>query len=171
MNVNRRGVLRAIFGSALGLGLAGLGTVSALWAAAVARFMTPNVANRPSRTFKAGKPADYAEGCVETKYRENRGVWIVRQRHDGRSRIFALRTTCTHLGCITLWQESQQRFRCPCHGSAFTKEGINVEGPAPRPLERCGIRVAADGRIEIDTSRMFREDRGEWNEPESFVEG
>jgi cytochrome b6-f complex iron-sulfur subunit len=117
-----------------------------------------------------GKPADFAEGCVETKYRESHGVWIVRATHAGRSRIVALRTTCTHLGCITLWQESQQRFRCPCHGSAFTKEGINTEGPAPRPLERCAIRIADDGRIEIDTGRTFREDRGEWDEGESFVE-
>jgi cytochrome b6-f complex iron-sulfur subunit len=170
MNVNRRGVLRAMFGSALGLGLAGLGTVSALWAIAVARFMTPNVTNQPPRTFRAGKPADYAEGCVEPQYRESHGVWIVRQPHNGRSRIFALRTACTHLGCITLWQESQQRFRCPCHGSAFTKDGINVEGPAPRPLERCAIRIADDGRIEIDTGRTFCEERGEWGEPESFVE-
>ncbi|MFZ1936679.1 MAG: Rieske 2Fe-2S domain-containing protein, partial [Thermoguttaceae bacterium] len=139
MNLNRRGLLRAIFGSAFALGVTGLAAVSALWAAAIARFMTPNVTNQPPRTFKAGKPADYADGSVETKYRQTHGVWIVRQPHPGRARIVALRTACTHLGCMTVWQESQQRFRCPCHGSAFTKEGINVAGPAPRPLERCAI--------------------------------
>ena len=170
MSINRRCLLRAIFGSAFALGLAGLATVSALWAAAIARFMTPNVTNQPPRTFKAGKPADYADGGVETKYRERHGVWIVRLPHAGRSRLVALRTACTHLGCITLWHESQQRFRCPCHGSAFTKEGINVEGPAPRPLERCAIRLADDGRIEIDTARTFRHERGQWDEPEGFVE-
>jgi cytochrome b6-f complex iron-sulfur subunit len=170
MTFNRRSMFRAIFGSAFGLGLAGLGTVSALWATAIARFLTPNVTNQPPRTFKAGKPADYAAGGVETKYRETRGVWIVCQPHAGRSRIIALRTACTHLGCITLWQESEQRFRCPCHGSAFTMEGVNVEGPAPRPLDRCAIRLADDGRIEIDAARTFREERGEWDDPESFVE-
>jgi hypothetical protein len=46
-----------------------------------------------------------------------RDMWIVRQPHEGRSRIFALRAVCTHLGCIAVWQESRQRFRCPCHGS------------------------------------------------------
>jgi cytochrome b6-f complex iron-sulfur subunit len=170
MTFHRRGLLRAIFGSASALGLAGLGTVSALWATAIVRFMTPNVTNQPPRTFKAGKPADYADGCVETRYRETHGVWIVRQAHGGRSRIVALRTACTHLGCITLWHESQQRFRCPCHGSGFTREGINVEGPAPRPLERCAVRLDDDGRIEIDTAQTFRQDRGQWDEPESFVE-
>ena len=166
MNLSRRGVLRAMFSSALGLAILGCGAVAALWASIVARFMTPNVANEPRRTFKAGRPADYVEGSVETKYGQTRGVWIVRQQ----SRLFALRATCTHLGCITLWQESQQRFHCPCHGSAFTKEGINVAGPAPRPLERCAIRMAADGQIEIDAGRTFRQERGEWTDPESFVE-
>jgi cytochrome b6-f complex iron-sulfur subunit len=170
MNLNRRSVLQTIFGSAFAIGLAGLGTVAVLWTTAIARFMTPNVTNQPPRTFKAGKPADYADGGVETKYRERHGVWIVRLPHAGRSRLVALRTACTHLGCITLWHESQQRFRCPCHGSAFTKEGINVEGPAPRPLERCAIRLADDGRIEIDTARTFRHERGQWDEPEGFVE-
>jgi cytochrome b6-f complex iron-sulfur subunit len=170
MSINRRNLLRAIFNSALALGLAGLATVSALWAAAIARFMTPNVTNQPPLTFKAGKPADYADGIVDAKYRESHGVCIVRQPHTGRSRIVALRTACTHLGCITLWHESQQRFRCPCHGSAFTKEGINVEGPAPRPLDRCAIRLADDGRIEIDTARTFRQDRDQWNDPQSYLE-
>ena len=83
MNLNRRGLLRAIFGSAFALGVTGLAAVSALWAAAIARFMTPNVTNQPPRTFKAGKPADYADGSVETKYRQTHGVWIVRQPHPG----------------------------------------------------------------------------------------
>jgi cytochrome b6-f complex iron-sulfur subunit len=169
MNFNRRSLLRTLFGSAFGLGLTGLVTVSALWAAAIARFMTPNVINQLTRTFKAGKPTDYAEG-VETKYCESHGVWIVRKSNAGRSQIVALRTACTHLGCITLWHESEQRFRCPCHGSAFTKDGINVAGPAPRPLERCAIRIADDGRIEIDTAQTFRHDRNQWNDPKSVVE-
>jgi cytochrome b6-f complex iron-sulfur subunit len=171
MNIPRRNMLRAAFGSALGLGLTGLGTIAALWTAAVARFLTPNVANRPSRSFKAGSPTDYAEGRVETRHRQSHGVWIVHGTYHGRPQIYALRTACTHLGCITIWQEGRQKFCCPCHGSAFTKDGINVEGPARRPLERCAIRLAADGRIEINTARTFREELGEWDEPESFVEG
>jgi cytochrome b6-f complex iron-sulfur subunit len=126
MNLTRRGVFRAMFGSALSFALLGLGSVVALWVAAVARFMNPNATNSPLRSFRAGRPADYAEGSVEAKYRESHGVWIVRQMRDGRPRLFALRTACTHLGCIANWQESQQRFRGPCHGSAFTKDGINV---------------------------------------------
>jgi len=171
MNVPRRGIFRAVFGSALGMGCASLGAVAGLWSAAVVRFMVPNVTAEAPSTFKAGRPADYREGYVETKYRQTHGVWVVHGVYQGRPQLFALRTACTHLGCITVWQESQQKFKCPCHGSGFSKEGINIEGPAPRPLERCAIRVADDGQLEIDRSRIFQQQRGEWEDSESYLQG
>ncbi len=171
MNLHRRELLGSLPGSALGLALAGLGGIAALWTAGIARFLTPNVTDQPPRTFKAGRPDQYADGQVETRYQPGHGVWVVRGRHGGRPQIFALRAACTHLGCVTQWHEGRQEFRCPCHGSAFTKEGKNVAGPAPRPLERCAIRLAEDGQIEIDTGRTFQEQLGEWDKPESFVEG
>ncbi len=171
MNVHRRGALRTIFGSALGWGLAALGGVVGCWTAAIARLMTPNVLNQPASTFRAGFAADYPEGRVETKFGPSHGVWLVRDTCDGQPRIYALRTTCTHLGCITRWDESQQKFRCPCHGSGFSKTGINIEGPAPRPLERCAIRLLADGQLEIDRGRTFQQQLGQWESRESYVEG
>jgi cytochrome b6-f complex iron-sulfur subunit len=170
MNVGRRSVMKAIFGSALGLGLLALGTAAGLWAAAIARFLRPNVSSQPPGTFRAGTAGDYADGCVEGKYRQRHGVWVVGASHGSQRIIYVLRATCTHLGCITVWQESRQRFQCPCHGSAFTKAGLNIEGPAPRPLERCAIRVADDGQLEIDCGRTFQQQLGQWDDPESYVE-
>ena len=63
-----------------------------------------------------------------------------------------------------------ERFRCPCHGSAFIKSGLRVAGPARRPLERLAIRLAENGQIEIDSARTFREDLGQWTDAESFLE-
>ena len=98
-------------------------------------------------------------------------MWVVQGTYRGRPQIYALRTTCTHLGCITLWQESQQKFQCPCHGSGFTKEGINVEGPPRRPLERCAIRIADDGQLEIDRSRTFQAGAGPVGRPGELRRG
>jgi cytochrome b6-f complex iron-sulfur subunit len=165
----RRGVLRAMFGSAMGLGFTALGAASGLWAAATARFMMPNVIAEPPHRFKVGFPGDYPEGHVETKYKQKYGVWVVHGVYRGRRQIYALRTVCTHLGCITLWQESEQKFKCPCHGSGFSKEGIHLEGPAPRPLERCAIRLADDGQLEIDRSKVFQEEFGQWRDRACFV--
>ena len=46
---------------------------------------------------------------------------------------------------------------------------MNFEGPAPRPLERYAIRLADDGQLEVDKSRKFMEEVGQWTDPNSYV--
>jgi len=168
-DVPRRGVLAAMFGSVVGLGFAALGAVAGLWTAGTARFMVPNVVTEPPNRFKVGSVDDYPQGHVETRYKEKHGVWIVHGTERGEGRIYALDTACTHLGCITTWQENRRIFKCPCHGSGFRIDGVHFEGPAPRPLVRYAIRIAEDGLLEIDKSRTFREELGQWTEPDSYV--
>jgi cytochrome b6-f complex iron-sulfur subunit len=165
----RRGILRAMFGSAMGLGFTALGAAAGLWTAATGRFLMPNVVTQPPGRFKVGFPEDYPPGYVETGYKSRHGVWVVHGAYRGRPQIYALRTVCTHLGCITLWQETEQKFKCPCHGSGFYPNGINFEGPAPRPLERYGIRLAEDGQLEVDKSITFQEELGQWSDPRCYV--
>ena len=77
---------------------------------------------------------------------------------------------CTHLGCTPNWLPSQNKFKCPCHGSGYYKTGITFEGPAPRPLERAKISIdPADGQIVIDKAQAFYQERGEWTHPDSFL--
>ena len=106
---------------------------------------------------------------VATKFKAQFGVWIVRHEYEGQAQIYAIQSVCTHLGCTPNWLEAEQKFKCPCHGSGFYKDGINFEGPAPRPLERFAIRLADDGQLEIDKSRKFQEELGQWADTTSFV--
>lgn len=131
----------------------------------VLRYLFPNVVFEPPTSFKAGFPADYEVGVVDERWKEKFGVWMMRVPEG----IYALSTICTHLGCTPNWLAGENKFKCPCHGSGFYKTGINFEGPAPRPLERYRISLAEDGQILVDKSKKFQQEKGEWNNPDSFL--
>ena len=131
----------------------------------IGRFMFPNVLFEPAQSFKAGYPEDYQPNTVSTAFKAKQRVWIVRID----DRIFAIWARCTHLGCTPNWLPGENKFKCPCHGSGFRMTGINYEGPAPRPLERISIVLADDGQLLLDKSVRFRQEKGEWEEAESYL--
>lgn len=62
-------------------------------------------------------------------YREARIAVLSNGEH-----VYALNLVCTHLGCTV--NVTPSGLVCPCHGSAFDKEGRVLKGPADRALER-----------------------------------
>jgi Rieske Fe-S protein len=62
----------------------------------------------------------------------------------------ALSSQCTHRGCTI--DAEPTRLVCPCHGSAFGRDGKVLRGPAERPLPRYHT-VVAEGRLLIDLRR------------------
>jgi cytochrome b6-f complex iron-sulfur subunit len=48
-------------------------------------------------------------------------------------------------------------------------DGMNFEGPAPRPLERLKVEVGPDGQIVIDKSKKFLFEKGEWGKPGAYL--
>ncbi len=170
---DRRGffasTMGVLFGAPLAVGFTSMAITSLLWLLGLARFMFPNVLTEPPTKFKVGFPDSYAPGQVEAKYKAQFGVWIVRYEYEGEAQIYALQSVCTHLGCTPNWLEGEQKFKCPCHGSGFYKDGINFEGPAPRPLERYAIRLSDDGQLEVDKSAKFNEELGQWADANSYV--
>jgi cytochrome b6-f complex iron-sulfur subunit len=166
---DRRSFLAYAFGSSLALGMSAMAVTGGLWSLGFARFMFPNVLTEPPSRFKVGFKENFAPGQVETKFVSLYGVWIVNGEYNGKPEIYALKTVCTHLGCTPNWLEAEQKFKCPCHGSGFYKDGINFEGPAPRPLERYAIHIGDDGQLEVDKSRTFQEELGQWADPDCFV--
>ena len=158
--VNRRGFL-----STLGFGWAAFAAASAGLAGAMGRFMFPNVLFEPPQEFKAGFPDEFSIGQVDERFKASYGVWIVRNNEG----FYALSTVCTHLGCTPNWLPADEKFKCPCHGSGFIKTGINIEGPAPRPLERYKIVLAEDGQILIDKNAIFQQEKGQWELDGAFL--
>jgi cytochrome b6-f complex iron-sulfur subunit len=159
-----------LFGmSALAVGFTALAATLGAWTLGTVRFMFPNILREPPSRFTVGTPDKFPPGQVEERFKAQFGVWIVNAEYNGQQQIVALKSVCTHLGCTPNWLEAEQKFKCPCHGSGFYKEGINFEGPAPRPLERYAISLAANGEIEVDKSRIFQEEMGQWIDPNSYI--
>jgi cytochrome b6-f complex iron-sulfur subunit len=160
---------RDFVGIMLAVGFWMVGIIGALWTLLTVKFMFPNVLREPPSKFKVGFPDAFPGGQVQEKFKAQFGIWVVNAEYNGQQQIVALKSVCTHLGCTPNWLEAEQKFKCPCHGSGFYKDGINFEGPAPRPLERYAIRLADDGQIEVDKSRTFQEEMGAWTDPGSFI--
>lgn len=123
------------------------------------RFFLPRSILEPSSTFRVGFPADYALG-VDTKWQQQYRIWVDKTS----DRVFVVYARCTHLGCTPDWKASENKFKCPCHGSGYDSEGINFEGPAPRPMDRAHVELDAEGQIVVDIAKLYKWPKGEKNE-------
>ena len=45
-----------------------------------------------------------------------------------------LSPVCPHLGGIVNWNDADESWECPLHGSRFAPDGTLLEGPATRNL-------------------------------------
>jgi cytochrome b6-f complex iron-sulfur subunit len=123
------------------------------------RFFLPRSILEPSSKFSVGFPSDYALG-VDTKWQQQYRIWVDKTS----DRIFVIYARCTHLGCTPDWKASENKFKCPCHGSGYDSEAINFEGPAPRPMDRAHVELDAEGQIIVDIGKLYKWPKGEKNE-------
>lgn len=131
------------------------------------RFFLPRSILEPSPLFRIGSPNDYALG-VDTKWQQQYRIWVTRTS----DRLFVIYAVCTHLGCTPDWKASENKFKCPCHGSGYDSEGINFEGPAPRPMDRAKVELDAEGQIVVDIGTLYTWPKGapsEFDEPGAFI--
>jgi cytochrome b6-f complex iron-sulfur subunit len=131
------------------------------------RFFLPRTIFEPSSIFRVGFPGDYGVG-VDTKYQQLYRVWVVKTS----DRLFVINAVCTHLGCTPDWKASENKFKCPCHGSGYDSEGINFEGPAPRPMDRAHIELDAEGQIVVNKGRLYDWQKGgenKFEDPGAYI--
>lgn len=141
-DVSPRGTRRTLFqwitgiaASLIGIGL-GVPLIGFLVAPALKRRERPWVDLGRVEQVPPEKPTQLEyqhtvqDGWHATTVRKS--VWAVKHEH-GEVTCFA--AMCTHLGCGFNWNDTEQAFKCPCHGSVFDKSGKVLAGPAPRPLD------------------------------------
>jgi Rieske Fe-S protein len=76
-------------------------------------------------------------------------VWIVRNRDN----VVVYSAACPHLGCTI--NAAERGFICPCHGSAWNRDGSKVGGPTPRAMDTLEYRID-DGVLQVKY-RFFRQ--------------
>lgn len=131
------------------------------------RFFLPRAIFEPSSTFRIGAPSEYALG-VDTKWQQQYRIWVTKTS----DRLFVIYARCTHLGCTPDWKASENKFKCPCHGSGYDSEGINFEGPAPRPMDRAKVGLDAEGQVLVDVGKLFEWPKGgknDFNDPDAYI--
>lgn len=101
--------------------------------------------------LKAGEPiarilsVSRVNGWYRERARET--VFLV---WDGRDSVRAMSATCTHLGCQVQWDGEGKKFKCPCHGGVYGRDGTVLSGPPPRPLDVVEARIdAADASVLV----------------------
>ena len=155
--MSRRNFIRLSFWSGLGLTL--LGSV-----AATLDFLYPRGIKGFGGPVPAGKASEFPRGG-DPKHNIIGQFWLVNLDpaetrpggSGGGEGLLALWHRCPHLGCTVPWRSGfafegdQGWFRCPCHGSTYTKSGIRVFGPAPRSMTTMSVEIDDGGNITVQT--------------------
>lgn len=111
-----------------------------LLALALLRFFGYIQPETKTRQRLLGKAQDYPPGTGKVFPEEK--VYLVHIEQGFR----AYSLICPHLGCI-VQQQPDGSFRCPCHGSAFDRQGERIKGPAARSLERLRVEIGPQGDV------------------------
>lgn len=78
------------------------------------------------------EPSEIAPGQGAIMRRGLKKVAVHRAQDGTVTEISAI---CTHLGCVVQWNQDEESWDCPCHGSRFSTDGKVLNGPAIMPLK------------------------------------
>lgn len=161
-DASRRNFIRASFWT--GLGVTIMGGVGLF-----VDFIYPRNVKGFGGPVAAGNVADYELGGQPVHNREGQ-FWIANldptdsqdNGTDGASGLLALWRKCPHLGCTVPWEPSavvevsaeHGWYKCPCHGSTYTRSGIRVFGPAPRSMDSMAIEIDDAGNVTVQTGSV-----------------
>ncbi len=148
---------RSFFGALVAIGSAGMG---ALLAVPVLRYVLYPLYARAAGTewSDVGEMSEFANGQSPVRktitftqrdgWREVVSAQSVYVSRTSAGEMEVMSAICPHLGCSVSWQQAQNDFLCPCHGSVFKADGKVVAGPSPRAMDRLPTRIK-DGKLQV----------------------
>ena len=160
--LGRRAFIRGGFWG--GLAVSGVASAFGLWNLLWPRRITGFGTTIKVPVDRIPKPGDPPSYYIEGRF------YLVNLRPDegafkdfgkpGPGGLLALWQKCPHLGCRVPWRSDFNFegepgwFRCPCHGSTYTKAGIRVFGPAPRPMDTMALEMDPQGNLLVNTGKI-----------------
>ena len=170
--VSRRELLRGSLAAAMALWLVEVtaGTIGFLWPnlqgkfggdVKIGTFAEVKTANA-TLPIDQGFPAYYSNAkafVILVDPSQQRFIPGEDMTGDGTSvNVRALYQRCPHLGCKPNPCQKNFWMECPCHGSRYDRLGVKAAGsqygPAPRGMDRFGVRVDPDGTLVINTGKI-----------------
>jgi cytochrome b6-f complex iron-sulfur subunit len=115
----------------------------------------------PTGPFDAGAVTEYTSPGVVDRFAKAEKIFLVTEGNH----LYAPTAICTHRHCTIKVQEDH--YKCPCHGSKFSREGKRLSGRARRSLPRFAIHVNEQGHVIVNRSESFEEKQ--WGDARSFV--
>ncbi|VAX11127.1 hypothetical protein MNBD_GAMMA26-1334 [hydrothermal vent metagenome] len=125
-NPERRRFLSGAF-MTLGLTL-GFGTLGVRFM----QFLMPDVSAKKSSEILLGKTDALAGDGAAFFDIAGKSIALI-ETDKG---LTAFSRVCTDLGCLISWDNANDQFICPCHDGIFDRNGKNISGPPPRPLDQ-----------------------------------
>jgi glycine/D-amino acid oxidase-like deaminating enzyme/nitrite reductase/ring-hydroxylating ferredoxin subunit len=89
-------------------------------------FVTDRVTGRAEKSLSDLEPGE--GGIVEQNGKE----FAASRDEEGTTRV--LSPSCTHMGCKVTWNNAEESWDCPCHGSRFDRDGKVIQAPAVKDL-------------------------------------
>jgi hypothetical protein len=105
----------------------------------------------PQRTIEAAKVqwsrrTEPVVGAVDPV-----SVYIVNDPQQG---VLALYQRDPQSTCLVPWQNVEERFIDPCHGSHYSYTGQYIQGPSWRGLDRFVVTMNERGEVIVDVGRL-----------------
>ncbi len=99
-----------------------------------------NMVKEVSYSVLFNKLENIQEKIKDVKQKEGKIIEVEGKKvgvyRNEKGEIYAVKPYCTHLGCELSWNNLDNTWDCPCHGSRFTYEGKAIYAPAIKDLEK-----------------------------------
>ncbi|MEP6948700.1 MAG: FAD-dependent oxidoreductase [Ginsengibacter sp.] len=96
-----------------------------------------NLIGKLFSSSKIDELADIARG--EAKVVKYDGYSIALYKDDT-GNLHAVNSACTHINCKVAWNNAEESWDCPCHGSRFDADGEMLTAPARKNLEKIDLK-------------------------------